>query len=164
MLSHHWSKSLIDMILLYLFLPFFLSSSLHWVFLAVETFSSCSEWVLLFILGHGLIIVVASFVVEQNLGSQFSSVAQSCPTLCDSMNRSMPSPTPGVHSDSCPSSQWYHPAISSSVVPFSSCLQSFPASGSFPESINEQICELLWIVSLSLGFITCEMGMVNPHH
>ena len=45
-----------------------------------------------------------------------------------------PSPTPGVHSDSRPSSQWYHPVISSSVVPFSSCLQSFPASGSFPMS------------------------------
>ena len=45
-----------------------------------------------------------------------------------------PSPTPGVHSDSCPSSQWHHPAISSSVVPFSSCPQSLPASGSFPMS------------------------------
>ena len=45
-----------------------------------------------------------------------------------------PSPTPGVHSNSCPSSWWCHPAISSSVVPFSSCLQSFPASGSFPIS------------------------------
>ena len=45
-----------------------------------------------------------------------------------------PSPTPGVHSDSCPSSQWYHPAISSSVVPFSSCPQSLPASKSFPMS------------------------------
>ena len=44
-----------------------------------------------------------------------------------------PSPTPGVHSDSCPSSQWCHPAISSSVVPFS-CLQSLPASESFPMS------------------------------
>ena len=44
------------------------------------------------------------------------------------------SPTPRVHSNSCPLSQWYHPAISSSVVPFSSCLQSFPASGSFPMS------------------------------
>ena len=40
-----------------------------------------------------------------------------------------PSPTPGVHWDSRPSSQWCHPAISSSVVPFSSCLQSLPASG-----------------------------------
>ena len=45
-----------------------------------------------------------------------------------------PSPTPGACSDSCPSSRWCHPTISSSVVPFSSCLQSFPASGSFPVS------------------------------
>ena len=45
-----------------------------------------------------------------------------------------PSLTPGVHSNSCPSSQWCHPAISSSVVPFSSCLQSLPASESFPMS------------------------------
>ena len=42
-----------------------------------------------------------------------------------------PSPTPGVYSNSCPSSRWCHPTISSSVVPFSSRLQSFPASGSF---------------------------------
>ena len=45
-----------------------------------------------------------------------------------------PSQTPGVYSNSCPSSQWCHPAISPSVVPFSSCLQSFPASGSFQMS------------------------------
>ena len=45
-----------------------------------------------------------------------------------------PSPTPGVHSNSRPSSQWCHPAISSSVVPFSSCPQSLPASESFPMS------------------------------
>ena len=45
-----------------------------------------------------------------------------------------PSPTPGVHSDSHLSSQWCHPAISSSVVPFSSCPQSLPASESFPMS------------------------------
>ena len=45
-----------------------------------------------------------------------------------------PSPTPGVHSDLRPSSQWCHPAISSSVVPFSSCPQSLPASESFPMS------------------------------
>ena len=45
-----------------------------------------------------------------------------------------PSPTPGVYSNSCPSSQWCHPAISSSVVPFSSCPQSLLASGSFPMS------------------------------
>ena len=45
-----------------------------------------------------------------------------------------PSPTPGAYSNSCPLNQWCHPAISSSVVPFSSCLQYFPASGSFPMS------------------------------
>ena len=42
-----------------------------------------------------------------------------------------PSPAPGACSNSCPSSWWCHPTISSSTVPFSSCLQSFPASGSF---------------------------------
>ena len=45
-----------------------------------------------------------------------------------------PSPTPRFHSNSCPSSRWCHPAISSSVVPFSSCPQSLPVSGSFPTS------------------------------
>ena len=45
-----------------------------------------------------------------------------------------PSPTPGVHPNPCPLSQWCHPAISSSVIPFSSCPQSFPASGSFQMS------------------------------
>ena len=45
-----------------------------------------------------------------------------------------PSLTPGVHPNSCPSSRWCHPAISSSVVPFSSCPQYLPASGSFPMS------------------------------
>ena len=42
-----------------------------------------------------------------------------------------PSPTTGVYPNSCPFSQWWHPTISSSVIPFSSCFQSFPASGSF---------------------------------
>ena len=48
-----------------------------------------------------------------------------------------PSPTPGVCSNSCPSSPWCHPAISSSVIPFSSCPQSLPSSRSFPMS---QLC------------------------
>ena len=64
--------------------------------------------------------------------NEFSSDAQSCPTLCNPMNHNMPglppSPTPRVHTNSCPSSWWCHPAISSSVVPFSSCPQSLPAS------------------------------------
>ena len=45
-----------------------------------------------------------------------------------------PSPTPGAYSNSCPSSWWCHPTVSSSVIPFSFCLQYFPASGSFPMS------------------------------
>ena len=73
---------------------------------------------------------------------QFSSVQFSPSVVFDSLRphesqhaRSpCPSPTPGVHSDSRPSSQWCHPAISSSVVPFSSCPQSLPASESFPRS------------------------------
>ena len=69
---------------------------------------------------------------------QFSSVTQSCQILCDPMNCSTPglpaSPAPGAYLNSCPSSRWCHPTISSSAIPFSSCLQSFPASGSFPVS------------------------------
>ena len=72
----------------------------------------------------------------------FSSVQFSCSVMSDSLQPHKPqhtrppcpSPTPGVHSDSRPSSQRCHPAISSSVVPFSSCPQSLPASGSFPMS------------------------------
>ena len=66
------------------------------------------------------------------------SVAQLCLTLCDPMNCGtpgfpVPSLSPGVCSNSCPSSQWHHRNISSSVIPFS-CLQSFPGPGSFPMS------------------------------
>ena len=68
---------------------------------------------------------------QKNSKSKFSSVAQSCPTLCNPMDTRppCPSPTPGVCSNSCPLSQWCHPAISASVIPFF-CLQSFPASES----------------------------------
>ena len=69
----------------------------------------------------------------------FSSVQFSRSVVSDSLQphesqharTPWPSPTPGVHPDSCPSSPWCHPAISSSVVPFSSCPQSLPASESF---------------------------------
>ena len=60
-----------------------------------------------------------------------------------------PSPTPGAYSNSCPSSQWYHPTISSFVVPFSSCFQSFPASGSFS---NESILHIRWPKYWSFSF------------
>ena len=64
---------------------------------------------------------------EWYLFYQFSSVTQS---WLQHARLSCPSPTPGACSNSCPLSQWCHPTISSSVIPFS-CLQSFPASGSF---------------------------------
>ena len=71
-----------------------------------------------------------------------SSVESSCSFVSDSLRPHesqnarppCPSPTPGVHADSRPSSQWCNPTISSSVVPFSSCPQSLPASESFPMS------------------------------
>ena len=69
---------------------------------------------------------------------QFSSVTKSCLTLQphEPQHARPPcqSPTPGVYSNSCPLHQWCHPTISSSIVPFSSCPQSFPASGSFQMS------------------------------
>ena len=71
--------------------------------------------------------------------SMFSSVQFSCSVMFDSLwphesqhaRPPCPSPSPGVHSNSHPLSQWCHPAISSSVIPFSSCPQSLPASESF---------------------------------
>ena len=71
--------------------------------------------------------------------SHFPSVQFSRSVMSDSLRprgpqhtrTPCPSPTRGIYSNSCPLSQWCHPAISSSIVPFSSCLQSFPTSGSF---------------------------------
>ena len=71
----------------------------------------------------------------EKLDQTFSSVAQSCLTLqphrLQHARLPCPSPTPGACSNLCPSSQWCHPTISSSVIPFSSRLQSFPESVSF---------------------------------
>ena len=72
----------------------------------------------------------------------FSSVQFSCSVVSDSLRPHepqharppCPSPNTGVHPNPCPLSQWCHPIISFSIVPFSSCPQSFPASGSFPMS------------------------------
>ena len=80
-----------------------------------------------------------------------SSVAQSCLTLCNPMDCSKlpcPSPTPGACSNSFPSSWLCHPTISSSVVPFSSCLQSFP------ESVfsNESVLHIRWPKDWSFSF------------
>ena len=77
------------------------------------------------------------YTLRQSLSVQFC-----CSVMSDSLRSHesqharppCPSPTPGVHPDSRPSSQWCHPAISSSVIPFSSCPQSLPPSESFPMS------------------------------
>ena len=68
---------------------------------------------------------------------QFSRSVMADSFRSHGLQQAMPpctSPTPGVHPNSCPLSQWYHATISSSVIPFSSCPQSFPASGSFSMS------------------------------
>ena len=86
------------------------------------------------------IVPCSSLYFSRSIGpfpcQSVSSVAQSCLTLWPHESQHSrppcPSPTPGVYLNSCLSSRWCHPAISSSVIPFSSCLQSFPASGSFP--------------------------------
>ena len=73
-----------------------------------------------------------------------------------------PSPTPGVYSNSCPSSQWCHPTIiSSSVVPFSSCLQSFPASVQF--SSVAQLCPTLWHHGLHHASPPCPSPIPGVH-
>ena len=94
-------------------------------------------------LQQGLKIPHATTKAQQSV----SSVTQSCATLCDPMDCSTtgPSPTPRACSNSCPSSWWCHTTISSSVGPFSSCLQFFLASASF------QMSQLFASGGLSIG-------------
>ena len=81
---------------------------------------------------------VLSFHTCTLLSDQFSSVSQSCPTLCNPKDHSTPGFPVYHHSQSLLKlmsvESGCHPTISSSVIPFSSCLRSFPASGSFPVS------------------------------
>ena len=79
------------------------------------------------------------FLISFKSSLQFSQVSQLSPTPCNPMGcsttrRPCPSPAPGACSNSCPSSQKCHPTIPFSVIPFSSCPESSPASGSFPMS------------------------------
>ena len=92
-----------------------------------------------------------------NLNMNQPSVQFSCSVVSDSLRPResqhtrppCPSPTPGVHSDSRPLSQWRHPAISSSVIPFSSCPQSLPASEFFS---NESTLLMRWPKYWSFSF------------
>ena len=89
---------------------------------------------------------------------KFSTVQFSCSVMSDSLRPHdlhharppCPSPTPGVHSNSRALSQWCHPAISSSVMPFSSCPQSLPASESFPMSQLRMRWPKYWSFSFSI--------------
>ena len=88
----------------------------------------------------GLLFFLSMYLVNSNL--PYPSAQFSCSVVSDSLQPHglqharppCPSPTPRVHPNPCPSSWWCHPTISSSVVPFSSHLQTFPKSGSFPMS------------------------------
>ena len=82
-----------------------------------------------------------------DLSVQFSSVTQSCPALCDTIDCR----TPGVYSDSSPLSQWCHPTISSSVIPFSSCPQAFPASVFSKESALHMRWPKYWSFRFSIN-------------
>ena len=104
----------------------------------IKKFNATLESLALWKVAHDWIYVL----VFCALMWRFSSVQFSRSVLSDSLwphesqhaRPPCPSPTPGVYSNSCPLSWWCHPTISSSVVPFYSCLQSFPASGSFPRN------------------------------
>ena len=74
---------------------------------------------------------------------------------------SCPSTTPGVHPNSCPSSQWCHPAISFSVIPFSSCLQSLPASVFSNESTLRMRWTKYWSFSFSISPSKEQPGLIS---
>ena len=96
---------------------------------------------------------------------QFSSFTQLCPTLCphglQHARFPCPSPTPRVYSKSCPLSQWCHPTISSSVVPFSSCLQSFLASGFFQWVSSSHKVAKYWIFSFIISPSNEYSGLIS---
>ena len=79
-------------------------------------------------------LVTSAFLCSVQFSSSYASNSLR-PHRLQHTRPPFPSPAPEARSNSCPSSQWCHPTISSSVVPFSSCLPSFPASGSFPMSL-----------------------------
>ena len=101
---------------------------------------------------------VLQFMGSQGVGHDWSDLAaglQHARLPC-------PSPTPGACSNSCPSSRWCRPTISSSVVSFSSCLQSFPASGSFP--VSHFFCirwPKYWSFSFSISLSNEYSGLIS---
>ena len=104
-------------------------------------FGNCFNWHLILLSGYWFPLLLLQIV-------QFSSVPLSCLTRHDRPPHS--SPTSGVYPNSCPLSRWCHPTISSSVIPFSSCLWSFPASGSFQWVISSHRCPKYWSFSFNI--------------
>ena len=103
----------------------------------------------------GIFITVFIILNDKNMKTQFSHSVMSnslWPHELQHARPPCPSPTPGVHPNPCPLSQWCHPTISSSVIPFSSCPQSFPVSGSF------QMSQLFTSGSQSISF------NISPSH
>ena len=104
-------------------------------------------------------------IIKWSMKNKFSSVQFSCSIMSDSLQPHelqhtrplCPSPTPRVHPNSCLLSRWCHPTISSSVVPFSSCFQSFSASGSFPMS------QLFAWRGQSIGSFSFSISPSNEH-
>ena len=117
------------------------SELFHLVYNALEVQTCCCKWQD-FLPFYGWVIWCIYTIYSSPIYGHFSSVQFSHSVMSNSLQPHesqhtrplCPSPTPGVHSDSRPSSWWCHPAISSWIVPFSSCPQSLQASESFPMS------------------------------
>ena len=112
-----------------------------------------------------MVIPLICYIVSNSL-DQIRSVAQSCQTLQphDQQHARPPctSPTPGVYPNSCPLSWWCHPTISSSVIPFSSCRQSFPASVSFQMSqLFESDGQSIWSFSFNISPSNEHPGLIS---
>ena len=105
-------------------------------------------------------------IESKHIDVQVSLATQSCPTLWPhEVQHTRPpcllAPT-GAYSNSCPLSWWCHPTISSSAVPFSSCLQSFPASGSFPVSqFFPSDGQSIWTFSFSISPSNEYSGLIS---
>ena len=128
---------------------------LQWIFLTQWSNSCLLHW-------------QANSLLKNHLGSpgqsspcasQFSSVASDSfqPHGLQHTRPPCPSPTPRACSNSCPSSWWCHPTISSSVISFSSCLQSFPVSGSFPMSQFFAAGDQSILISLCILPLNCSI-------
>ena len=123
---------------------------IHGVAKSRTRLSDWTELMYIFCFANFIPCIVLCFPVAS---VQFSSVQFSCSVVSDSLRPHepqharppCPSPTPGVYPNSYPLSQWCHPTISSTVIPFSSSPQSFPASGSF------QVSQLFTLGGQSIG-------------